>query len=87
MSEKYEGLTRITVDLLKARNNNYNSNNNKQLLLQRLSNCIKLKENKIVSGFSQTQQHIFIVYYLDKCFSQFTITGHLYKTQNKVQVV
>jgi hypothetical protein len=34
---------------------------------------IKLKDNKIVYVFSQTQQHVFIYFILTTRFSQFTI--------------
>jgi hypothetical protein len=37
--------------------------------LQMVTNCvIELKGNKIVSGFSQTQQYEFILFYLDNIF-------------------
>jgi len=35
---------------------------------------IKLKDNKIVSGFSQTQQYIYYIFILTTCFGQLNYT-------------
>ena len=47
----------------------------------------KLKENKIVSGFSQTQQYIFILFLSQRVSVKRSPSGHLYRTQNKLHIV
>jgi len=62
--------------------------NQNLILLNIIASCktSRLKDDKTVSGFSQTQQYI-LFYFILTCFCQLTIINHLYKTQNKEHAV